>query len=423
YFRKRRNASEDPGGHLSIAFFHPYCNAGGGGERVLWCAIRAIHNKYPDCKVVVYTGDINASPTEIIKRVHQRFEIKLDSEKLDFIYLHKRGWLEPKRYPYFTLLLQSLGSVIVGLEALCAFIPDIYVDSTGFAFTLPLFSYIGGCSTACYVHYPTITTEMLKRVSSRVVAHNNRGLVARNPILSSIKILYYKIFAWMYGMFGRFADTVMVNSSWTEEHINNIWQCPLSTHRVYPPCDTHSLKSLPMAKDISEGGKIKIVSVGQFRPEKDHPLQLKAMYELRNIVSEQVWERIKLVFVGSCRGPEDDIRVKDMMDLCKHLSLEDNVEFKINVPYDELKKELSTSIIGLHAMWNEHFGIGVVECMAASQIMVAHRSGGPRADIIEEAEGSRNGFLAADESEYANAIAAIVKMPAQMRNKIREAAR
>ena len=27
---------------LVIGFFHPYCDAGGGGERVLWCGIRAI---------------------------------------------------------------------------------------------------------------------------------------------------------------------------------------------------------------------------------------------------------------------------------------------------------------------------------------------------------------------------------------------
>jgi len=26
----------------TVGFFHPYCNAGGGGERVLWCAIRSI---------------------------------------------------------------------------------------------------------------------------------------------------------------------------------------------------------------------------------------------------------------------------------------------------------------------------------------------------------------------------------------------
>lgn len=30
---------------VSVGFFHPYCSAGGGGERVLWCAVRAIQNR------------------------------------------------------------------------------------------------------------------------------------------------------------------------------------------------------------------------------------------------------------------------------------------------------------------------------------------------------------------------------------------
>lgn len=27
---------------VNVGIFHPYANAGGGGERVLWCAIRAL---------------------------------------------------------------------------------------------------------------------------------------------------------------------------------------------------------------------------------------------------------------------------------------------------------------------------------------------------------------------------------------------
>ena len=29
-----------------VGFFHPYCNAGGGGERVLWVAIRALQRRF-----------------------------------------------------------------------------------------------------------------------------------------------------------------------------------------------------------------------------------------------------------------------------------------------------------------------------------------------------------------------------------------
>lgn len=61
--------------------------------------------------------------------------------------------------------------------------------------------------------------------------------------------------------------------------------------------------------------------------------------------------------------------------------------------------------------------------MASGLIMVAHRSGGPKMDIIEESEGSRNGYLATFETEYALAIATIIQLPESIRNKIREAAR
>lgn len=61
--------------------------------------------------------------------------------------------------------------------------------------------------------------------------------------------------------------------------------------------------------------------------------------------------------------------------------------------------------------------------MAAGLIMVAHRSGGPLMDIIVESEGSQNGFLAADETEYAQAIATILKLSPNTRRVIQDSAR
>lgn len=40
----------------------------------------------------------------------------------------------------------------------------------------------------------------------------------------------------------------------------------------------------------------------------------------------------------------------------------DRVEFKLNVSFEELKRELMDATIGVHTMWNKHFGL---ECMAA----------------------------------------------------------
>ena len=191
----------------------------------------------------------------------------------------------------------------------------------GYAFTYPLFKYIGGCLVGSYTHYPTISTDMLKYVYRRVVAYNNRRIIARNPLLSGGKFLYYKLFAYvsiqiriivlwgkskrvffkqlfhnrtfqLYGLVGSCADIVIVNSSWTEEHINTIWKCPLKTHRVYPPCSVEHLIGLPLLSDEEKNKCIRIIAIAQFRPEKNHPLMLRAMFELRSILKEEVWEKV-----------------------------------------------------------------------------------------------------------------------------------
>ncbi|CAH1118531.1 unnamed protein product [Phaedon cochleariae] len=403
---------------LQVGIFHPYCNAGGGGEKVLWVAIQALQKKYPKAEFYIYTGDIEATSMEILDKVRKRLNVEvLDTVK--FIYLHKRKWVEGDMYPYFTLLGQALGSVFLGYEALNQLNPDIFIDTTGFTFTLPLFKYIGGCKTGCYIHYPTITNEMLKRVSNRQAIYNNSGVIARSPILTMAKLLYYHIFAWAYSLAGQCSDITLVNSTFTMEHLNALWNRPL--HLVFPPCETDHLKKL--SRPTVKTPKVRIMSLAQFRPEKDHPLQLQAMYELREIVPEEVFGNVMLVLCGSCRNEEDRRRVKDLQDFSKHLSLENNVEFKVNVPYEDLLEEFQKASIGIHTMLDEHFGISVVEQMAAGLIVVAHRSGGPLLDIIETSEGSRLGFLAQTADEFAHIIKFILQLSEEEVGEIRERAR
>ncbi|XP_036670678.3 GDP-Man:Man(3)GlcNAc(2)-PP-Dol alpha-1,2-mannosyltransferase [Drosophila suzukii] len=416
--KKLHTSSENA---INVGIFHPYCNAGGGGERVLWCAVKALQDKYQNAKLIIYTGDIDASPNSILQKAKNVFNIAVDSDNVKFVFLKQRHWIEAKNYPHFTLLGQSIGSMVLGLEALCKFPPDIFIDTMGYAFTFPLFRYLAQSKVGCYVHYPVISTDMLKRVQQRQMSHNNKKYVARNPFLTWTKLAYYRLFSRMYKWVGCCAETIMVNSSWTENHILQLWDVPFKTHRVYPPCEVTHLKNL---QHTGKGEEFIILSVGQFRPEKDHPLQLQAVYELRTLLAqdESLWNRIKLVIVGSCRNEEDYDRLKNMQDLTKHLSLENNVQFKVNVPYDDLLKLYQAADIGIHTMWNEHFGIGIVECMAAGLIMVAHRSGGPLLDIVETSEGSQNGFLATDAVEYAENILNIIVNNEEM-DGIRSAAR
>ncbi len=268
---------------LSVAFFHPYCNDGGGGERVLWSAIVSILKKYKnDIQIIIYTGDTNATPEEILHRVKQRFDMNMQIYKpsITFIYLRSRCFVEAKYYKMFTLLGQSIGSMILGFEALIRFIPDIYIDSMGYAFTYPLFRYLASIPVLAYVHYPTISTDMLEQVRERRPTYNNRRLVANSSHVSQIKLIYYRLFAYLYGWCGKCAQMAYCNSSWTQGHIERIWKLPSrSIHLVYPPCDVKQFLSMSLVNDDEQILKT-IVSVGQFRPEKDHELQIRSFHEL-----------------------------------------------------------------------------------------------------------------------------------------------
>lgn len=79
-----------------------------------------------------------------------------------------------------------------------------------------------------------------------------------------------------------------------------------------------------------------------------------------------------MVIIGSCRGKEDEERKKCIEDLTKHLALDNSVEIKANISYTELIENYQMASIGMHTMWNEHFGISVVELMASGLITVAH---------------------------------------------------
>ncbi|XP_007421273.1 GDP-Man:Man(3)GlcNAc(2)-PP-Dol alpha-1,2-mannosyltransferase [Python bivittatus] len=420
----RKNLLIPPGNDgkkpLVIAFFHPYCNAGGGGERVLWCALRALQKKYKDASYVVYTGDTDATAENILEGAYRRFNIRL-KHPVKFVFLNRRYLVEASVYPYFTLLGQSLGSLFLGWEALTKCIPDIYIDSMGYAFTLPLFKYLGGCKIGCYVHYPTISTDMLSVVRNQHAQFNNAAVITKNPLLSKMKLVYYYFFASIYGLVGSCSDTVMVNSTWTLNHILSLWRCSNCTSIVYPPCDVQTFLDIPLQEE-KRTIEPTIVSVSQFRPEKDHSLQIRAFAKLLAKTGGQ--ELLpKLILIGGCRNLDDDQRVNELKKLCQELGIEKKVEFKVNIPFEELKKLLADATIGLHTMWNEHFGIGIVECMAAGIIILAHNSGGPKLDIVVPYERNMTGFLAEDEDGYADSMAYIFSLSPAKRLQIRQNAR
>ncbi|KAK4253142.1 hypothetical protein QN277_010750 [Acacia crassicarpa] len=401
----------------AVGFFHPYTNDGGGGERVLWCAVRALQEENPDLNCVVYTGDHDATPQSLIGRALDRFGVKLLFPP-NVVHLHKRKWIEETTYPRFTMIGQSLGSIYLAWEALCNFTPSYYFDTSGYAFTYPL-ARMFGCKVICYTHYPTISTDMLSRVRHRNLMYNNDALITKSIWLSWCKLFYYTLFSWMYGFVGSFAHLAMVNSTWTQSHIEKLWGISDCIKRVYPPCDTSGLQVLPLKRPAENPV---IISVAQFRPEKAHSLQLEAFSAATKRL-DSTMPKPKLQFVGSCRNSLDEERLQVLKEKAMELNVDKQVEFYKNLTYRDLVGRLASAVAGIHSMTDEHFGISVVEYMAAGAIPIAHNSAGPKMDIVLEEDGQKTGFLACTIDEYADAILAILRMSEMERLKMAAAAR
>ncbi|PWN22533.1 UDP-Glycosyltransferase/glycogen phosphorylase [Microstroma glucosiphilum] len=456
-----------------IGFFHPYCNAGGGGERVLFEAMR-YHLEEPKTICIVYTGDVTASHSlqtsrpravgertssiadggggmatqeEILRKAADRFAISLEAykDRIAFLPLSSRRLVSDSYWSRLTLLGQSLGSVVLAKEACEELIPDVFIDTMGYAFTYPVMrAFNRTVPIGAYVHYPTISTDMLQRVKSRKAGHTNDAAVARSALRSQVKLWYYQCFAWLYSWALKRSDVIVANGTWTRDHINRLIlnrgqlkdvqsaaasSSPSTSRRVdrqasivYPPCDTSSLQDFPL-----QGRGNTIVSLAQFRPEKEHRTQLLILRGLLDRYPQYAKAEehpVKLIMMGSCRNTGDEERIASLRSLSSELHLDPYVDFIINAPYPRILSELSTASIGLSTMVDEHFGINVVEFLAAGLLTLSHASAGPLLDIaVPDEEGLRTGFHAKDSEGFVERLAEMLQMREEERVEVRRRAR
>ena len=126
------------------------------------------------------------------------------------MFLNTRYLVEDSTWPRFTLLGQSIGSMYLAWEAMSKLIPDLYIgqyqpsshsilkrnvykstsiDTMGYAFTFHVVMLLGRIPVGAYVHYPTISTDMLARVKSRTKWHTNTDEISSSTTLSHAKLL------------------------------------------------------------------------------------------------------------------------------------------------------------------------------------------------------------------------------------------
>lgn len=295
---------------------------------------------------------------------------------------------------------QSFGSVILAFEAFQLLVPDIFIDTMGYAFALSLSSWLFPyVPTGAYVHYPTISSDMLDSLSS-----GGQGIHAGTGagLRGAAKRLYWNLFAYAYSKVGSSIDVVMTNSTWTQAHIKQLWgpyrkRTSPEIDVVFPPVAVSEFERAIIITEQTEKDlrRPHIIYIAQFRPEKNHELVLRAFANfIRSNPDLPAWpdHAPRLILIGNVRE-EDEKRIYQLRLLARELNIQESVDFVCDAKFSTMLGEMAHASVGVNAMWSEHFGIGVVEYQAAGLISVVNDSGGPKLDIVVDVDGQPTGML------------------------------
>ncbi|KAG7801314.1 hypothetical protein KL944_003721 [Ogataea haglerorum] len=371
---------------LIYGYFHPYSDANGGGERVLWEAVHYTLKQSEQNLVAIYTftASDDVCVSSALQSVRSTFGIDLFADGLNdriiFIQLNNRyKWLiDGGSWKHFTIIGQALGSVFVCFNSLTKLVPDVFIDTQGLPFCYPLVALLR-IPVVAYVHYPLISADMLNKLSSK-------------SVYNLAKYLYWTLMMKLYQLAANFIDYTLCNSTWTCNHIRAIWDDSAQTglRIVYPPTGIDESK---IADPLGEKERV-LLYLAQFRPEKRHGLLLKEFASYARNSSEP----FKLALIGSTRSQQDEQTVQELKALAEQLDVSSLVAFEVNAPRKTVDEYLSRAAFGLNVMWNEHFGISVVEYMLNGAIPIVHASAGPLLDIVLPVEKDK---VVAPETEHA----------------------
>ena len=410
----------------TISFVHPFCSDCGGGEKVLWRMITSLINYYntpknremnlPKLKINIISGRKDDKQV-LFNILKTRFGIDLNKQniintkklvlEIELISMKSGYMLRPKNF--LTMLIQILGQFYFAMEIITKVYSDVYCDTTGLPFTYFILKYLGHAKVTTYTHYPFISRDMIYQVQTNKPGVHSRGNLNKNKYIKKIKLMYYNFILKLYKIMGnKCVSFAYVNSTWTYKHMKEIWDGLYKSKKLfilYPPCSISLYKEA--AKNDSRQNII--VSFAQFRPEKNQNLQIQILSKLRKKLSVYPeLDDLELHLIGGVRNSDDEQIFNSLNEYARQLGVQDYVKFLKNGTIEQITEEFSKAKIGIHTMIDEHFGITLIEMMAAGLIVVTHNSAGAKDDILVSEGDIKPGFLANNENEYIGQIEEIL---------------
>ena len=157
------------------------------------------------------------------------------------------------------------------------------------------------------------------------------------------------------------ADIVLTNSIFTKNAIQKVYPSA-NPQVIYPPIDIESFSNC----HNSNSRKNQVLVIARFSAEKQIEKAILIAKLLRNI---------KFKILGSLL-PVNQSYFNNIQQMIQDYGLNDRVQLIPNATKDEMINAMSSSTIYLHTMHGEHFGISIVESMAAGLIPIVPSYGG-----------------------------------------------
>mgnify|MGYP001772764793 CR=1 FL=1 len=331
-------------------------NSFGGGEILALTAIEAIHEFFPNNKIVVKTIDIPRVP-ELYKIFNDKVQILKYVEWRPLGIIPVTNLNEYSIYrtlPYLSILEYSIRTFFNTRNKV---IINLFADT----YSIP--------AHICYIHFPYF---IIRRSGYSALRDYIRKILSIR-LLNACKIILTN---------SAFTKTILCYASKDVCDKSFVLHPPLTIK----PMDEETFYSTlchrkPLILTISRISREKkleyVIEIGKLMPEAD------------------------FIIIGSLRDENYYMELVEKAEKC------DNVKIYINLPRDQLFSLMRKAMIYLHTMPLEHFGISVLEAMSQGLVPVVHRSGGPWTDILNYTEG-KWGFSYTSIMEAAMKIKALI---------------
>ncbi|MEO9295508.1 MAG: glycosyltransferase [Nitrososphaera sp.] len=223
---------------------------------------------------------------------------------------------------------------------------DLLINTHG---DLLPYHYVNKSPLITYCHFPTRALSMQEYTSK----------YQKSP--------FWKAYFAPYDRLTRFLSrpamvkgTVLTNSRFSQNAIRRLYP-DINPPVIYPCADTKSFRQA-LKSDKRED---KVLVLCRFTPEKS----------VENALLIAKASGVRTTVMGSLT-PSNRYYYEYLVKMSRSLGVDSLVEFKPNASFDAVIEEMSASKVYLHTMRGEHFGISIVEAMAAGLIPVVPDYGG-----------------------------------------------